>query len=216
MIVIATHNGENVLPNLLGDIKSFNIPNDNVCIVDNASDSTHQLDFLNTIKDDGYNILYNDVSGYEVGAFKSAIDHFTSDVWFCLQDSLRLRENIFEMVEDKLTNNNVYTLLTFETYIHDGGLYMDFLKRNYNTEYYSKGIFGNNIFAKDSVIQLVKNEWIIPTCKLESEAMERGLSVVFDNHKIDIIGIDKLDRSGRLFGGADLYPFFKKVFSRRQ
>jgi hypothetical protein len=216
MIVIATHNGEQYLINLLSDIKSFGIENKDISIVDNKSDNISHLNYLSTLTNDGYNVLYNDIGTYEVGAFKKGIDTFKSDVWFCIQDSIRLKQNIFELVEKKLTDKNVYTFLTFEKYVHDSPYYKDIYIRNYGTSEYSKGIFGCNIFAKNEVIQLVKDEWILPINKAESEAMERELSIIFDKHNIEIIGIDLLDTSGRIFQGVDVYPFFQKIFARRR
>lgn len=166
MIVIATYNGGAVLKDLLGDIKYYDIPNNEVCVVDNNSTYPEHLRLLINLVKEGYNVLLNSNDSYEVGAFKLAVDTFKSDIWFCLQDSIRIKQNIFETVTPLLTNTNAYTFLTFnEKGILENHGVRDFLKNNFQLEDYRLGLFGNMFFAKNEVVQLVKNDWIIPKDK---------------------------------------------------
>jgi hypothetical protein len=213
MIVIASHNGEIHLKNLLKDISSFGIPNNKVCVVDNLSDSPSHLNYLKLLKEQEYNILYNPKSTYELGALKYAIENIQDDVWFSMQDSNRIKYNIFSEVTPKLTKNNIYTFLTFQRGIYDSPDDNTFLLMKMGTLYYSKGIFASSIFALDEVIQKTKNDWIIPTSKIESQATERALSIVFDRHNIEICGMgiydpNKIDKD-------DGYPHFRKIFGGR-
>lgn len=206
MIVIATHNGEKLLKNLLLDISSFKIPNEKVCIVDNQS-SGSSLDYLEELKKNDYKILHNPKSTYEVGAYLYALDNFNDDVWYMMQDCNRIKYDIFSEIFPKLTKDNVYTLLTFPTGIYDSNYDRMFLNLHFGTTQYSKGVYACTIFALNEVIQIVKNDWIVPKQKLDSAAMERGLAVVFDRHKIKIIGMGEYnsDRSTDPNGYAHFY-----------
>lgn len=212
MIVIATHNGKQSLIDLISDIHSFGIPNNEICVVDNGSTDISHLKLLEDIRYNGLNVLINPIPGYEIGAFKCAIDNLRADVWFCLQDSIRIKQNIFETIPPKLTDNNVYTFLTFDWPYH---VYQDviyqFLFENYNTVTYKLALYGNMFFAKNSVVQRVKNDWGIPTNKRESMASEIGLGIVFEKHGIEIIGLDVCDERVDVYNGFTSYPFFSKL-----
>lgn len=213
MIVIVTHNGEKHLKNLLNDIKRFNISNNEVCIVDNTSSDSIHLEYLKELKSDEYNILYNPDDSYEVGAYKHAINQLNADFWFFIQDSIRIKTNIFDLVKSKLTDKNIYALLTFPSYKHDWEYDSIFLQNNYQTTSYSCGIFGCNFFSNNKVIQMVKDDWVIPKCKNDSMAMERGLSVVFDKYNIEINGLDTYTPSR--VSDVNGYTFFSKIFLGR-
>lgn len=209
MVVIATYNGEEVLFNLLSDIQYFGVPNNKICIVDNKSTDQSYFKRLEDIKYNGVNLIINPNPGYEIGAFKCAIDRFSSDIWFCFQDSIRLRQNIFEIVPPKLTDNNVYTFLTFD---NPDLVYVDpiyrFLFKEYNTIRYKVGMVGSMFFARDSVVQRVKNDWAIPKNKWESMASEIGVALAFEKHNIEVIGLDRFDNPNN-------GTYFEKIFKGR-
>jgi glycosyltransferase involved in cell wall biosynthesis len=218
MIVIATHNGaikdgQPFLPDLLSDIRGFNIPNNKVCVVDNLSTDQSHLEYLNELKKENYNILYNPISSFELGAFKYGVDNLKDDVWFFMQDSIRIKLNIFEYVIPRLTEKDVYTFLTFQTGMFDDHNDRAFLSIHFGTTYYSRGIYASSIFALDEVIQSVKNDWVIPRSKTEAAACERAVAVVFDRHNIRIHGLGEYepDRSSDPNG----YTFFSKIYGKR-
>jgi hypothetical protein len=138
-------------------------------------------------------------------------------VWFFLQDSIRVKQNIFEEITPKLTDKNVYTFLTFndQRILFNPGV-SEFLMEQFQKNSYRLGIFGNMFFAKNSVVQSVKNDWVITTNKLYNNCMEIGLGVIFDRHNIEIIGLDVYDERINVFDGSTLYPFFDKIAKRRE
>jgi len=213
MIVIVTHNGEPVLKNLLADISSFNIPNNKVCVVDNLSTNESHLEYLKNLKNDGYNILYNPKATYEIGAFKYAIETLHDDVWFCLQDSIHIKEDIFSYVTPKLTDRNVYTFLTAPCGFYDDHNDRFILSLHFGTIKYSKVMFGNMMFAKDSVMKKVKDDWFMPSNRTEAAASERAISIVFDRHNIEIIGLGTYDPPKT--GDPNGYSFFQKIYTGR-
>jgi GT2 family glycosyltransferase len=213
MIAIVTHNGEPVLKNLLDDISSFNVPNNEVCVVDNLSTTESHLLYLEKLKNEGYNVLHNPDPHWEIGAFKYAIENIKSDVWFCMQDSIHIKQDIFSYVTPKLTENNVYTFLTGPCGLWDDHNDKFLLNLHFGTMTYSKVIFGNMMFAKNSVLQRVKDEWFIPSNRTEAAASERGVSVVFDRHNIKIIGLGYYDPPKT--GDPNGYPFFQKIYTGR-
>ena len=213
LIVIVTHNGINHLKNLLEDIKSFNISNNEVCIVDNKSTNSDHLIYLQELKKEGYKILHNPNGGYNIGGYKYALDNLEADVWFLIQDSIRIKTNIFSQITPLLTNKNVYTFLTFACGLYDNNDDRSFLLINYGTTQYSKAAFPSSYFAKNEVLQKVKNEWIIPKNKIEAMGMERGTSVVFDRNNIKIIGLGIYTPNES--GDPNAYSFFTKIYGGR-
>jgi len=216
MFVIATHNGKKVLTNLLSDLSRFNISNENICIVDNLSTSKDSLDYLERLKKENYKVLHNPESTYEIGAYLYALKNFKSDVWFLMQDCNRFRYDFFSEITPKLTSNNVYCLLTFPTGMYDAPYDKMILSLHFGSWQYSKGTYGCTMFALDEVIQKVKNDWIIPRSKLDGAAAERTLSVIFDKHNIEIVGMGDYN-STRSSDPDPLtgYPHFYHIHSGR-
>lgn len=218
MVVIPTYNGgKDILEGILSDLAKFNVPNNKICIVDNGSTDHSHLKVLEDIKYNGINVLINPNPGYEIGAYKLAIEKFKSDVWFFLQDSIRIKQNIFEDIPPLLTNKNVYTFLFWrnQDYVFVPEIYR-FLFESYNTVVYDMAIYGNMFFARDEVVQLVKNDWVTPKNKWESVSNEIGLGIVFEKHGIEIIGMDACDDRVDVVNGFDGYPFFTKISKLRQ
>lgn len=213
MIVIATHNGKNYLKDLLSDIKSFNIPNNKVCIVDNLSTNQSDLEYLEQLKKEDYNILHNPKSTFELGAFVYATNILKDGVWFSMQDSIRIKEDIFSYVIPKLTLNNIYTFLTFTYAKYDNNDDRRFLMSRYGTMKYSKGVYASSIFALDEVVEKVKNDFVIPQNKIDAAGSERGVAVVMDKHNIEINGLGEYlpEKTSDPNG----YSFFQKIYGAR-
>ena len=211
MIVTTTYNGLINLEKLIGDIKKFNILNEEVCIVDNGSTNKDHLNYLKELEKDGYIILYNTYGGFNLGGYKYALDNLKADVWFLMQDSVRIKQDIFSYITPKLTDKNVYTFLTFPCGLYDNHDDINFLLIHYGTTQYTRGCFPHSYFAKDEVLQKVKNKWILPKNKIENAGMERGAAVVFDKYGIEIkgLGIYTPNESG----DPGAYPFFSKTYT---
>lgn len=212
MIVIVTHDGDNMLLNLLKDLNNYNIKNSEICIVDNFSKNEEHLKKLKILKLLDYNVLYNNNDTYELGAFKIAYENLNADMWFLLQDSIRIKKNIFNMIIPKLNDNNLYTLLTFNIpqLILKKSIY-EFLFKYFKKVSYRNGIFGNMFFAKNNVINKFYNDLIIPRNKEESMFMEIGLSIIMNNNNINIHGLDIVDKRVNVDTGFDSYSFFSKI-----
>jgi glycosyltransferase involved in cell wall biosynthesis len=213
MIVISTHNGAKYLKYLLSDIKSFNIPNDKVCIVDNVSKDLEHLDYLELLKKDGYIILHNPENSYELGAFKYALDNITDDVWFSMQDCFRIKQDIFSYVRPKLTLKNMYTWLTFTPGLYDNFDDRMFLSLHYGVLSYSKGVYASSMFILNEVVQKIKHEWYIPKNKIDAMGSERGVAVIFDKYGIQINGLGLYEPTKS--SDPNGYPFFSKIYGGR-
>lgn len=214
MIVIATHNGKSHLSKLLGDLQQFGIFNKDICVVDNQSTDKSHLNYLDELNVNTYKVLYNPESTYELGAYKYALDNLKSEYWFCMQDSVRIKTNIFEVVTPLLTDKNVYSFLTYECGAWDNSADIEFLMRNFGTTQYSRACFPSSYFAKNYVMQKVKKYWILPTNKIECMAMERGASIIFDRAGIEIKGLGEYEPTKS--GDPDGYIFFSKSYGSRQ
>ena len=212
-IVIVTYNGFKLLSNLLNDIKKFNVPNNEVCVVDNNSSNIDHLSFLKKLEKEDYKILYNLKGGFELSAYKYALDNLTADVWFLLQDSLRIKKDIFSEITPLLTDKNVYSLLTFNCGLWDNRDDITFMLMNFGTTKYSKAGWPSCYFASNSVFQKVKNDWLLPKTKIEAMAMERGVSIIFDKYDIEIKNIEGTYEPNK--SGSDEYKYFQKFYGGR-
>ena len=218
MVVIPTYNGgKELLKGILSDLAKFNVPNNEICIVDNGSIDQSHLRELEDIKYNGINVLINPNPGYELGAYKLAINTFKADVWFCIQDSIRIKQNIFQDIPPLLTNKNVYTFLFWSNmeYVYVPEIYK-FLFESYGRIVYNMALYGNMFFARDEVVRLVMNDWVIPKNKWESVSNEMGLGIVFEKYGIEIVGLDACDEHVDVANGFDHYPFFTKIAKLRQ
>jgi len=213
MIIISTYNGKEFLKVLLDDLKNFNISNEKVCIVDNKSSNKLHLDYIEKLKKENYIILHNPKNSFEVGAYKYALANVNDDFYFCMQDSIHLKEDIFSYVIPKLTTNNIYTFLTAKNGLYDSNTDRFILSLHYNTFNYSQLLFGCNIFGLHSVLNKMKEDWFIPINKLDAMAAERALGLVCDKHniKIESLGIYDPPKSG----SPDGYSFFSKTYAAR-
>jgi len=211
LIVIATYNGKKYLANLLEDIKKFDISNDKICVVDNKSDDESHLSYLKELEEQNYKILHNPEPSYCIGALLYALKNFESDVWFLLQDSNRIKKNIFEIVCNKLTDDIIYALLTFDHGVSDG-VVSSRLKEVVGTIDYTLGIFGSQIFAKNSVMQKIKNDLFVPKNKMDDMTSERAVSVICDKYNIKIIGLGHKDDN---IMASDGYDYFTKIYGGR-
>jgi GT2 family glycosyltransferase len=214
MIVITTHNGIAYLRKLLSDIESFNIKPSEICIVDNDSTNKEHLDYIKSLRELNYNVLYNPIGGYNVGGYKYALDNLKADVWFLIQDSIRIKTDIFSEVIPKLTNKNVWTFLTFHRGLFDDSNDIRFMMEHYKTTEYEFGCFPHSYFATNEVLQKVKNEWVIPKNKIETCAMERGIPIVFKKYDISIHGLGMYEPATS--GDPDAHTFFSKTYGGRE
>jgi hypothetical protein len=218
MIVITTHNGDYMLLNLLNDINKFNIKNNEICIVDNISTDEKHLEKLIFLEKLGYNILYNKNDSYEIGAFKIAYENFKSDIWVLLQDSIRIKEDVFNMIIPYLTNSNIYTFLTFyfPNLINQEFVYKKLYEQfNNNNLTFKKGIFGNMFFCKNNIAELIYKSIDIPNSKNDSKTTEISLSILMEKNNININGLDILDNRADFINGFDTYSFFSKIMMNK-
>ena len=66
----------------------------------------------------------------------------------------------------------------------------------------------------DEVAKKVKNDWILPSNKIEAMAMESGACIVFDKYGIEMKGLGVYDPPKT--GDPNGYPHFYKIYAARK
>jgi hypothetical protein len=219
MIVIATNNGMEFLPNLLSDLEKFNITEE-ISIIDTQSSDSEFIDYLENLKSFNkfklkINIYKTPYKGFDTGAYIYAIQNLKSDRFIFLQDSIRIKSvDFFNLIEEKLKISNVVTILTF-----DGGFWgsqnqIDFSLKHFGTSVFETGIFGPmfSISYIDSQ-KLNKNLLIYPENKEQQNAMERCWCIIFkeQNFTIDCLEGSHIDYTIN----NDEYKYFTKIKPNR-
>jgi hypothetical protein len=147
MIVVATNNGINFLPNLLSDLEKLNIEEE-ISIIDTQSNDSEFIDYLENLKSFNkfnlnINVYQTPYKGFDTGAYIYAIQNLKSDRFIFLQDSIRIKNmGFFNLIDEKLKTSNVVTLLTFDGNWWDNQIQKDFSLKHFGTTIFETGIFG--------------------------------------------------------------------------
>ena len=131
-----------------------------------------------------------------------------------MQDSVRIKQDIFSYIAPKLDDKNMYTFLTFPCGLYDDSNDRTFTLTHYGTTTYTYGCFPHSYFATNNVFQKVKEEWVLPKNKIENCGMERGAAIIFDKYNIKINGLGVYTPNES--GDPDAYPFFSKSYQKNK
>ena len=215
MIVVATNNGINFLPNLLSDLEKLNIKEE-ISIIDTQSSDSEFIDYLENLKYFNkfklkINVYQTPYKGFDTGAYIYAIQNLKSDRFIFLQDSIRIKNmGFFNLMDEKLKTSNIVTILTFEGGWWDNQIQKDFSLKHFGTTIFETGIFGP-MFAityKDSQ-KIEKNLLVYPENKEQQKAMERCWDIIFK--KTNLI-VDNLEGNHNdLKINNDDYQYFTKI-----
>jgi len=175
-----------------------------VVIIDSdSSDTTYGAELKNSFKDVFFETLNN--RNYEIGALKIAFQKYDFSDFFLIHDSMFINKNI-----SHIKSNSVVSVRYFNSWDGVGGVNMfsnfnQTYRYGYDNEeqknivhkwnnlkhkipYVFNGVFGSSFYAKKEIIQQLSNEGLfdcLPTSKLESQAMERYLGILFNKLNID-------------------------------
>lgn len=219
MIVIATNNGKQYLQELLSDFENIKIE-DEISIIDTQSTDKDSLNFLEELKTNSiYNLKINvhqtQYRGFDSGAYIYAINNIESDVFYFMQDSIRIKSiEYFNEIKRKLKVGTVVCLISFPSNFFDSHEQRDFCNTNFDSIDYDTGIFGP-IFSitKDDIEKIDKKYLIYPKNKIQQMAMERGWSIIFKKYGITIESLEGSWNPTKL--SNDEYVFFTKKFPYR-
>ena len=217
MIVIATNNGINFLPNLLSDLEKFNITEE-ISIIDTQSSDSEFMDYLDNLKSFNkfklnINVCQTPYKGFDTGAYIYAIQNLKSDRFIFLQDSIRIKNvGFFNLIEEKLKTSNVVTILTFEGGWWDNQTQKDFSLKHFGTTIFDKGIFGPMFSISYTDSQKLSN-LIYPTDKEQQNAMERCWSIIFKEQNFTIDCLEGIHNDFKI--NNDRYEYFTKIKPNR-
>jgi len=213
MIVIATNNGTNFLPNLLSDLEKFNITEE-VSIIDTQSSDSEFMDYLDNLKSFNkfklnINVYQTPYKGFDTGAYIYAIQNLKSDRFIFLQDSIRIKNvGFFNLIEEKLKTSNVVTILTFEGGWWDNQTQKNFSLKHFGTTIFDKGIFGP-MFSISYTDSQKLNNLIYPTDKEQQKAMERCWSIIFKEQNFTVDCLEGTHNDFKI--NNDGYNYFTKI-----
>jgi hypothetical protein len=215
MIVVATNNGINFLPNLLSDLEKLNIEEE-ISIIDTQSNDSEFIDYLENLKSFNkfnlnINVYQTPYKGFDTGAYIYAIQNLKSDRFIFLQDSIRIKNmGFFNLIDEKLKTSNVVTLLTFDGNWWDNQIQKDFSLKHFGTTIFETGIFGPmfTISYLDSQ-KIEKNLLIYPENKEQQKAMERCWDIIFKKTSLTVDNLEGNHNDLKI--NNDGYQYFTKI-----
>jgi hypothetical protein len=217
MIIIATNNGMEFLPNLLSDLEKFNITEE-ISIIDTQSSDSKFIDYLENLKSFNkfklnINVYQTPYRGFDTGAYVYSIKNLKSDRFIFLQDSIRIKsKDFFNLIDEKLKTSNVVTVLTFDGNFWDNQIQKDFSLKHFGTTTFDKGIFGP-MFSISYLDSQKLNSLIYPIDKNQQMAMERCWSIIFKQQNFTIDSIDGSHNDFKIQN--DGYTYFSKIKPNR-
>ncbi len=220
MIVIATNNGKQFLENLLKDIESCKF-SDKISIIDTQSTDAESIEYLNELINNknkfnlNITIYKTPYRGFDTGAYIYAINNINSEYYIFLQDSIRIKNNMFfQEIYNRLKPNTVIPLITFEGNRWDTDEQKNFAIKYFNTIEFDKGIFGPIFAARNEDLQKIdKSLLFYPTNKQQQQAMERIWCIIFNKYNFIISPLEGDYDDDKLFNNK--YMYFSKHLPRR-
>lgn len=207
MIVISTNNTcverecqdgvkrKYFLENILNSLENIN-NTDDVLVIDTGTTDIESLDYIDSLRKSEkfkFKIIIDKTpySGYDSGAIVWAVKNHVSDYYFFFHDSLEIKTNFFEDVKNKLNNSNVGCWIEGQNCGYDNTIQSDWVFNSINTTEYNCLLFGSIFFIKrETILRIVDQIKLLPTCKNEANGMERGWPSLFSKNNISIFAID--------------------------
>jgi len=193
MIVIATNNGIEFLPDLIESLKGLDY-----LVVDTGSTDQKSLDYVETLNHT------HRKGGYTLGALEHAYKHFPDEWYFIMHDSMIVKNKNF--IEKFKSKGDVVAWLRFPMFFDDAN--QEAFVRATNRSMADYGIFGPIMYITRDKLKEI--ELVIPENVEQSRANERGIACALKDAQIGWKYID------------DLYPIrwdehedFTKKFKHR-
>lgn len=189
-------------------------PNELVAVVD--SDSSDKSYFNNLPKD----VMILDIANknYLEGALWYCYNHFPNeDFFYLIQDSMILLKNIDELKNRDFTHLSYFPFHYNEQYGH--GVMREYSINQINKTKYqylepNYAVFGSTLYIKRSLLDKIKEkgfDTVLPTNKMEHEALERLWAVVLTQEGYDI------EKNGLVRNTSfGTNPYFVKYWLGRQ
>ena len=213
LIVIATNNGIDFLPELLLSLHNIKC-NYDIAIVDTGSTDYNYIQYLQELQitnnfELNVKIYMPQNIKYDTGAYLFAIKELPSHVYYFLHDSMKIKSDLFfELINSKLTHDTIVPLLTFGKG-NDSSFDIQFLQEKFENSNYNVGIFGPIFSASRECLNKLPIDKIpMPCNKNEQMAMERYWAKLFELYNINIIPLEGDYNRSRL--SNDDYSYFVK------
>lgn len=228
MIVIATHNGKEVLPNILNSIEKYGNNNHRVLVVDTGAttdlESLQLLENLSTKSTYTFplEITKTPYIGYETGAWIYAYKNYMESNYLFLHDSLEIKSyKWLNAFESRLSYCSIVPWLTFYPYLNSCLFPVrNIIVNTYGTTSLPEfGFFGSIFMADRAALDKIDNAGymnFIPSNKLESEACERFWSMYCYRLGIPVNPIMPNSYGLILNGSNDALLYMKKIHKKRQ
>jgi glycosyltransferase involved in cell wall biosynthesis len=215
LVVIATHNGKNLLKRCLDSI-STQYP---ILVVDTGSSDPESIEFFGNL-----GVIYpkHDVfttktsfKGYDTGAYLWAYWNYNADNYLFLQDSLEVLEKDyikpFRDIQPKL---GCVPWATFEM-CWDSIQQKEFIEYLYGSAEPDRGIFGPVFYVNRKSLDILNEKGLLPAYpinKNQSQGLERGWATAFHLAGMEVKGLYPFDPTKMIDGTLGI---FKKVFAKR-
>lgn len=184
MIVIATNNGQQYIDRCLDNIfnQSISTP---ITIIDTNSSDLKYKQYTKELAQK-YNINYHEMmySGYDLGAYKLAMDLYPNEPYYWFQhDSILMKNpNTLVYIEELLSKNDIVGLISFQKNMYETDYQRNNVRDWFGRIEFEKGLYGPNFGFKNNILNIIKEKvkGIEIKNKEDLKSMERGWAVLFE------------------------------------
>jgi hypothetical protein len=228
VIVIATHEGQEYIGQLLESWNTYGTNGHDIAVVETGGSSQVYLDHLNDISLTRWNfnlsISRTPYKGYDTGAYLWAYENFQDEESFLfMHDSLVVKRPkvMYDFLEiSSYSNADCVAWLVFRQNDYENQEQVDHVKQFVDdpTIYPDPGfgIFGPIFYTERRALASLDPrffQYAIPKDKNQQEANERGWPAAFRQAGVKIGSLDGDFYASRLVG--DQYSAFRKFLPRR-
>lgn len=221
MIVIATNRGWHCIEKSVEYARTFN-QNEKIVIVDTQSNDNIYIQCLKDLSQK-YDCLLevSPYKHYDFGAYMHAYNLFKNEDWFFFHhDSVHFKSSdAIPKLKEKISENDVCAWVTFTRNIapFDSDEQKNWLIRCIGSDDYDFGVYGPNLCIKRNTLQKLEPvlNKIIVDCKWKQQGMERGWSIIFKQHGIQLNALEDHEPSNfnRKFYQNE-FVYFKKILNQ--
>jgi hypothetical protein len=201
MIVIASHNKIDLLQNILNNLKTIDLHNHEVLIVDTNSDDAEYIKFFDQCKEKFPEFIFDrkEYTCWDSGAYIHAYKNYASEKYIFLQDSLIITNNkLIPMWDAFLDIYDIVPFINFR-YWHDSDEQKVFSESGlpHSDTRPLDSIFGPIFGVRKETLDKLPIEWLIePSNKIQGCGMERRWSYMFhlinaSKHYIEYTNFEK-------------------------
>lgn len=194
MIVIATNNGQRYIDKCIDNIFK-QTKQTSITIIDTNSSDLNQKQYVKQLAmKNNFNYHEMTYSGYDLGAYKLAMELYPNEPYYWLQhDSIIMKNpNTLSYIEELLETNDIVSLIAFSKNMYETDYQRNNVRKWFGKIEFERGVYGPNFGFKNNILNILKEKVkeIEIKNKEDLKSMERGWAVLFELLNFKVANIE--------------------------